>query len=340
MKAYPVVGQITASARARWGSIVIGLAISALALWLLVRQIDFVQARLAVAQARWWWLLPALALYFVSLSVRAWRWRWLLMGVRPLSWRQMWPVTAIGYAGNVLLPARLGELLRAIVLGRRGVHVSAALGSIATERVLDGLATVGILLLAGYSLPGSAPLWLTVAIRMAGILFIGGLLILWLALVFRRIVMAVLTRLAGRSSWLRGPVKWFGGFLDGLATLRSPAFLIRAVGITALGWLITVAEYWLVLHAFNLNLNPVAAAFAVSAIGLSTAIPAAPGYVGTQELAGVTMLGLYGVPGEVALGASVTFHLIEMLPIALVGLLLIWREGLREPDPGHTEKER
>ena len=316
MRASPIGGQLAASARARWGSILAGIAISALSLWLLLRQIDFVQVRSAVAQARWWWLLPALALYFLSLSVRAWRWRWLLMGVRPLNWRQVWPVTAMGYAGNVLLPSRLGELLRAMLLGRRGVHVSAALGSIATERVLDGLTTVGIVLLAGYSLPRSAPPWLTMAIRTAGILFLGGLLTLWLALAFRPAVTAVLARWTGRFAWLKGPASWSDHFLDGLATLRSPGFLMRAVGITLLGWLITAVEYWVVLQAFNLNLSLAAAAFAVSAIGLSTAIPAAPGYVGTQELAGVTMLGLYGVPGEVALGASITFHLIEMLPIA------------------------
>ncbi len=329
MKTYPIVGSLSSPVRARLGSVLVGIFISGLSVWWLLRQIDFAQVRLVMAQASLWWLLPAAVLYFVSLSVRAWRWRWLLMGVRPIGWRQLWPVTAIGYAGNVLLPARLGELLRAVVLGRRGVHVSAALGSIATERVLDGLTTVGILLLAGSSLPASAPVWLTVAIRTAGGLFAGGLLILWLALAFRPAFAAFLNRWTDRFPWAARPRRWLDRFLDGLSVLRSPGFLARAVGITLLGWLITVAEYWLVLHAFRLKLSPLAAAFSVSAIGLSTAVPAAPGYVGTQELAGVTILGLYGVPGEVAFGASVTFHLIEMLPIALVGLVLIWREGLR-----------
>lgn len=329
MRTYPLAESFSSSVRARLGSILLGILISGLALWWLLRQIDLSQVRPVVAQARLWWLLPALALYFVSLSVRAWRWRWLLMGVRPMSWRQLWPVTAIGYAGNVLLPARLGELLKAVVLSRRGVHISAALGSIATERVLDGLTTVGILLLAGRSLPATAPIWLTAAIRTAGVFFAGGLLLLWLALAFRPVVSAFLGRWADRFPWLTRPLRWFDRFLDGLAVLRSPGFLARSVGITLLGWLITVIEYWCVLYAFRLRLNPLAAAFSVSAIGLSTAVPAAPGYVGTQELAGVTILGLYGVPGEVAFSASVTFHLIEMLPIALVGLVLIWREGLR-----------
>lgn len=330
MRTHPLARSFSSSVRARLGSILLGIFISGLALWWLLRQIDFAQVKLAMAQARLWWLLPAIALYFISLSVRAWRWRWLLMGVRPFSWRQLWPVTAIGYAGNVLLPARLGELLKAVVLGRRGVHVSAALGSIATERVLDGLATVGILLVAGISLPASAPVWLTTAIRTAGILFVVGLCSLWLTLAFRTAVLGFLGRWADQFSWLRRPFRWFDRFLDGLVVLRSPGFLARSVGITVLGWLITVVEYWLVLRAFRLELNLLAAAFSVSAIGLSTAIPAAPGYIGTQELAGVTILGLYGVPGEVAFGASVTFHLIEMLPIALVGLILIWREGLRD----------
>lgn len=335
MKVRAVAEPLSSPVRARLGSVLIGILISGLSVWWLLRQLDLAQVRSAMAQARLGWLVLAVALYFISLSVRAWRWRWLLMGVRPFGWRQVWPVTAIGYAGNVLLPARLGELLRAVILGRRGVHVSAALGSIATERVLDGLTTVGILLAAGHSLPASAPDWLSIVIRTVGGLFAGGLLILWLALAFRPAVARLVGQATGRCPWLRRPARWLEHFLDGLVVLRSPGFLARSVGITLLGWLITVIEYWLVLYAFRLTLSPVAAAFSVSAIGLSTAVPAAPGYVGTQELAGVTILGLYGVPGEAALAASVTFHLIEMVPIALVGLVLLWREGLWGQPKGH-----
>jgi hypothetical protein len=75
-------------------------------------------------------------------------------------------------------------------------------------------------------------------------------------------------------------------------------------------------------------LSPAAAAFCISAIGLSSAIPAAPGYVGTQELVGVTVLSLWGIPPATALAASIAFHVIEIVPIGIVGLVVAWREGV------------
>ena len=82
------------------------------------------------------------------------------------------------------------------------------------------------------------------------------------------------------------------------------------------------------MRSVGVQLSPAGAAFSISAIGLSSAVPAAPGYVGTQELVGVTMLGLWSVPPEPALAASLAFHVIEIVPIGIVGLILAWREGL------------
>ena len=85
------------------------------------------------------------------------------------------------------------------------------------------------------------------------------------------------------------------------------------------------------MAAMGIRLPPAGAAFSISAIGLSSAIPAAPGYVGTQELVGVAVLGLWGVPAAAALAASLAFHAIEIVPIGVVGMVVAWREGLLGP---------
>lgn len=306
----------------------VGLVISAASIYLLVRQVDLRLVGAALAQARWGVLLAAAGMYFVAMTLRAWRWTVLLRPVKRLSLPQVWPVTALGYAANLILPARLGEVMRAAILRTRGVPMSAGLATVATERIIDGLATVGLVLLTMRLLPQSAPQWLITGGRVVGAVFAAGLAGLFLVLAARPLVARLLDRISARFPLLAKPAGWALRFVDGLAVLRSPALLVRILGITALAWAASITEYWLAMAAMGVYLTPAAAAFCISAIGLSSAIPAAPGYVGTQELVGVTVLGLWGVPAATALAASLAFHVIEIVPIGIVGLIVGWREGV------------
>jgi len=310
----------------RLAQIVLGLAVSGLLLWLTLRQIDFGQARQALRDARWWFLVPAVATYFVDLGMRSWRWSVLLRPVKPISWRRVYPVLTIGYMGNMLLPARLGEVLRAVTLTRRGVGASAALGSIATERVLDGLTTVAILLITSRFLP--RPGWLAAGLTTVTILFVGALVTLVLMLAFRPGVMALLARIFGRFAWARRPIGWVEQFLDGLEALRDPKLLLSAVGIGLLAWTCSAMENYWIFRAFDLPLGSMAAYFSVSAIGLSTMIPSAPGYVGTFEFAGVAVLGALGIAPAIAFSTVVLLHLLQIVPATCAGLFFAWREGV------------
>ena len=111
--------------RRRTGQVLLGLGLSALLLWLAVRQLNFGQVIASLQQVRVVWLVPALVTLALDVVVRSARWAVLLRPVLPFSWRRLVPVMTIGYMGNVLLPARLGELLRAGVLGR---HAAAGEG--------------------------------------------------------------------------------------------------------------------------------------------------------------------------------------------------------------------
>jgi len=310
----------------RGGQIALGLVISALLLWLTLRQIDLNQAIAALGAARWGFLLPAVITYFVDLGLRSWRWSVLLRPVKRLTWRDLYSIVTIGYMGNMLLPARLGELLRAGILNRHGVRASAALGGIATERVLDGLTTVAILLITSQFLP--RPAWLAAGLTTATILFVGALIALGLMLAFRPVVIARLARVAARLPWTRRPIGWVDQFLDGLGALRNPRLVTSAVVIGLLAWTASMLEYYWIFRAFALPLGFTATYFAVAALGLSTAIPSAPGYVGTLEFAGVAVLGALGIAPAPAFGATVLIHLLQIVPATLVGLYCAWREGL------------
>ena len=312
--------------RRRTAQLLLGLGFSAFFLWLTLRQINLNEAQKALQSVRPWYLLLAVATYFVDVGVRTWRWGVLLRPVKLIRWRRLYPVTIIGYMGNMLLPARLGELLRAAVLGRREGVASAGLGTIATERVLDGFTAIAILLFTSRFLP--RPDWLVTALTTVTILFVAALVALVFALVFRDGVMTLLTRLFGRFPWAQRPIRWAGEFLDGLQALRSPAILFTAIVIGLLAWSCSALQYYWVFRAFDLPLGPLAAYFAVAAVGLSTMVPAAPGYVGTFEFAGVAVLGAAGVPPAEAFSVTVVVHLLQIIPVACVGLFFLWRAGL------------
>lgn len=95
----------------------IGVAISIVLLFLALRGIRFDEFALAMQRANPLWLLPGIAFYLLTVIARAWRWAYLLRPLKALSVGQVFPIVVIGYMGNNIYPARIGELLRATCCG-------------------------------------------------------------------------------------------------------------------------------------------------------------------------------------------------------------------------------
>jgi len=115
----------------------------------------------------------------------------------------------------------------------------------------------------------------------------------------------------------------------GTAAVQSPKGIAVAVGSTLLAYACAVAAMVAVAGSVGLSITPAQAAFAMAWIGLSTAIPAAPGSVGTYEFVGVSVLTLLGQDPASSLAAVVLLHVIGTLPVALVGLATTWVLHLR-----------
>ncbi|MEW6406293.1 MAG: lysylphosphatidylglycerol synthase transmembrane domain-containing protein, partial [Chloroflexota bacterium] len=118
----------------------LGLVISLVFVWLVIRELKWDEFWLALKTANYWWILPGVAVYFIAVWARAWRWHYLLKPIKLIPTRVMFPITCIGYMGNNIYPARAGEVLRAVILKRKeGVSVSASLATIIVERIFDGV---------------------------------------------------------------------------------------------------------------------------------------------------------------------------------------------------------
>ncbi len=319
----------------------LGMVISVVFLYLVLRKLDFEAFWQSVKTANYLWLLPGIAIYFVAVWARAWRWHYLLRPVKSVSTRTMFPIVAIGYMGNNIYPARAGEVLRAVILKRHeGVPISASLATIIVERVFDGVVMLAFVFInlaelsrvKAVSIPvfrwnlgiQDLALWGSVA-------FFGALLVFLLAAMFPLVSERIAAFFINRFLPARMREKAQGltsRFLGGLESLRSPADALMVFLTSVVIWLLETGKYWFVMHAFNFQVSFFTLMLMNGVVNLATTLPAAPGYVGTFDAPGIAVLTAYNVNQAVATGYTLVLHIALWVPITLLGAYYLAREGI------------
>ncbi|HBX68610.1 MAG TPA: TIGR00374 family protein [Chloroflexi bacterium] len=307
----------------------LGILISGLFLYLALRGLQLQDVLGALRGARYAWLIPGVMVYFMGVIVRAWRWQYLLKPVKSIPFKQSFEIVTIGYMGNNIFPARLGEVLRAVVLKRReDVPVSASLATIIVERVFDGVVMLAFVFLnlgALSALEGSSGFVGSIqslAIWGAAI-FLGVLATFLLAAMFPEPTRKIATWLAERLVPERFREKLLGigfKFLDGLEALRSPREALMIFLTSVVIWLFETCKYWFVMHAFDFQVSFFALMLMNGIVNLATTIPSAPGYVGTFDAPGIAVLEAFNVEKAVAAGYTLVLHVALWFPITALGL--------------------
>ncbi len=324
----------------------LGVIISAIFVWFALQGLKLDEFWQAVSDANYWWILPGIVVYFVGVWARAWRWHYLLKPIKQISTTEMFPIVTIGYMGNNIYPFRAGEILRAVILKRRhGVNVSASLATIFVERIFDGVVMLSFVFL---NLPELAKLnidsgfagsiqqtaiWGTVA-------FAGALIVFLLAAMFPQITSQVSLWLIEHFLPKRFHIKVISlthKFLDGLASLRSPANVLMVFATSAVIWLLETAKYWFVMHAFNFEVSFFTLMLMNGIVNLATTLPAAPGYIGTFDTPGIAVLTAYGIAKPIATGYTLVLHAALWLPITLLGAYFMAKEGIQWSDSLRAE---
>lgn len=322
--------------KGKYGQIAIGLALTAVFLWLALRNVDLASVGTALRGARYAYLIPAGLCTIAGYCLRTVHWGSILHPARRVPFERLFPVLMIGFAANNLLPARVGEFVRAYLLGtKEGVSRSLALATIVVERVCDGLTLLAFmtLTLLLFPLPVDTPRLRAVELTApalfgaATIVLIGLLLFPRPMLRLVRIVLRPLPRaLAGRVEEL------LDSFLQGLDVLLSPRALLTVAGFSLLVWTLEGAGVGFVLRAFPTGLSPAAwlaaTVFLLVFVNLGVMIPAAPGYVGAYQFFATLALGAFGVAAAFAFGLAVVAHALQYSLVTGIGLVCLWRQGL------------
>src|SRR5216683_1914441 len=259
-------------------------ALSGITLWLAARNVHVDGLQGAIARANFLWLIPYPAMCIALNLIRGEIWRRFLD--RRVSSAQAFWAYSIGFVVNNVLPFRLGEAARVVVLSTRGelpiLEVAAAAG---LERLLD----IGILsllvALAGPAAADSTGVMHSAA--LAAVVAVGGLMAIVALARFRDRPPDILDRAVSvlPPGARRVLVERWRDLIRGMAVLLRPSVGLPAVSAAMVVWILTVAMQWLVLRAFQPLAGVADAAFMVGAVSLASALPAAPGFIGIYHWA-------------------------------------------------------
>ncbi|WP_417412028.1 lysylphosphatidylglycerol synthase transmembrane domain-containing protein [Hoeflea sp.] len=301
---------------------IIGLFISGLALAYIVRQFDVGDITTTLRNVDVLPLVPVPFFILGSFAIRAQRWRLLVKHDPPIRYWPSLSALMIGYLFNNVLPARAGDFGRALELGRtEQMSRTKVFATLITERVLDLLATLGILALVLLSYP-ALPGWLKTAGVTVAAAVLAVLLVLVLSHTIGRVWMLDILRFFTTYlpvSLRERPLKMANSALDGIEGMFRPLHAASFLVLTVVIWSLEVGIVYLTAASIGLQIPLGNALFVLLFLAIGSMVPASPGFVGTYEYFGVSALALVGITGSPALAFIVLLHLITLVGSTLIG---------------------
>jgi len=314
----------------------IGLIISAICLYFAFQGIDFGKLFDALREMNYAWILFACALWCVSYAGRVFRWQ-LLFAPQKMRLNKIFHALNIGYFLSNLLPARFGDVVRAILIGEfEGVSKMYAFSTIVVERISDGLTVVLLLAVSALFVP-ALPDWAQQGALGMAVTGVVGIIFLVVLSFHKDRGLKLLHRITAPLPFLQISIlwKWLESLIDGFAILRSPRPIFGVAVWALYAWTTGGILYWIAMLAMNLrdvagNPLPIAAGFLVMTVtSLVVVIPSSPGYVGVfHYFAVLTLTTIFKTDNSAALSYAIVIHAVSYLMLTILGIFSIWKEGL------------
>jgi uncharacterized protein (TIRG00374 family) len=241
-------------------------------------------------------------------------------------------VTSVAYMSINLLPVRMGEIVRPWLLSRRSsVSFSNVVGNLVVEKTMDSMVIL-FYILVGLLTTANLPLWVRRGALFPAVgaaVLVSLVLLLWWrgeGFVDRWIVHYLPERFgAGLKRVLRA-------LLDGMLILPDRR-LLGAVFVVSLAlWFLPILSSYVVICAFHFDVPFNAALIVFIFIGFGTALPQAPGMIGTYQYAAILALALFGVPQPDALAYGLVLNAIQLVTLIGQGLVALPLAGVRLED--------
>lgn len=313
--------------------LLIGLLVSAATLYWLARNVPLDETVRAIGRSHPGWLAAAVAMIAATMVVKAYRWGLLFYPVRGLRLESLVSAIFIGYLISTIIPARVGELVRAyLITETEPVDLGRSLATIVVEKLLDVGAVLLLLGVVALFLP--LPDLVARGAQLAALSFLALLVAIGLAAWRRRDTVRLVQRLQPR---LPGPLRrdWTEAvdhFLDGLAIFRGGRHLARLTLSSILIWVMGGLTDFLVLTALHVPDALLAAYLLLAITNLGMVVPSAPGYVGTFQLLTVTTFGVLGIEESLGGAVGIVLWVVIFGSFIVGGVFFLWRGKYRAPD--------
>ena len=314
----------------------IGFAISLGILFLAFHRIDFRLLLESLQGANYLYLFPIVVIIFLSMALRALRWGYLLRPIKKIGFLNLFAGILIGFMANNVLPVRMGEIVRAYIIGRsERIRKTASFATVVVERLFDGFTVLALLVvvLTFIQLPPEN-IYFKRGLQLGGYITMGlygfSFVILFIIQTqtrwFLKIALFFTRPFPMRVT--KNGISVIKSFKEGLVSVQSTKIMVIAFLYSIVIWATFAYSIYLIGLAFGLKLSLSAVVTVLLAICLAMMIPSTPGYVGPYHASVAYALVLYGVPLERALSLSLVFHATNFIPITLAGFLYLWRHHL------------
>jgi len=319
----------------------VALGLCALVVFALSR-LELRRAGHALITATPGWIVLALALMALAMLMRSFSWHQTLRAALPQTPMPLAPVVRalmIGVMASALVPARIGEPSRVLVLSRRlegrtSHMVAVVAGTVFSQTLINLLALLILLAVSFTSVPLPSGHIAAIATALALPLAVCALV-----LVGPRLL--ALARRSGSARVARG-AHAIGRMLQlarrGLVVFASPRYGSTAIGFQLLAWALQWLACYSVILALGLQsqAGPAAAAAILLAVNLSAVLPATPSNVGVFQAACLVVLAAYGVGTGQALAYGVILQAVEVVTAVALGLPALLKEGLSWQELRHS----
>ena len=322
---------------------ILSCMLGGLFLWLAFRNLHLDEFWAGMSQVNGAGVGLYVALFSFAHILRIFRWGLLVSAIGAVSYRTILSVGAVGYMAIMLLPFRIGEFVRPLLLRREGnMTAASAMATVVVERVVDGILFVGLFFGLLALLPDrDEPIVSTLKLGafVAGCVFGVALVVLVLSAVWRSQTVAVLERVARPlpKSISEKALSMLNAFLDGLALLPNRGLFLSFVTLTVVYWGILGWGMLVMASAVGIeDLTIIGALTLLTVLTVGIMVPAGPGLTGTFELAlqaAFALLALSDRSNALVPVFAILLHVCQFGIQVFIGAVFYFLGGVSSPLP-------
>lgn len=318
----------------------IGFLVSGILLYLVLKKINFAETLSALKFAKYNLVIGAGCSALLLNVLRSLRWKYLTENYQLVPVRFFIKAFFVGFLANSVLPARLGEIVRAKSLGDQSKTVietggTKSLASIFVEKVFDGLVLLFFFIAITFIFP--FPTWIKKVGLIFSLLFIGLFVLNILILIYQKSIYKILKKVMSffNEKLSMKVLNVFNWFTEGLSVIKKHHNMIPFLLSSIIIWLLEGLIIFAFIRSFNIDAPLISGYFVMILIGFGIAVPSAPGYIGVYQFACIQALSIWGVNESVALSFSLVMQAATFIPMNVIGIIFILKKKPLVTVSGH-----